>query len=250
MLKFILAAFLIAGCVSITKLPPQQSAKAKEYMLQADTHYQTAITQYNEVDQLLNELIKDVEEVIVHNLRQMSYIVKYLKQNPKATEKQIRSLSANYFTQFTKTLTTVSEIIQKQKIMKLKEGESEIAYRKAIESHDEAAKIADVRYVTYGSSAFRNKDILKAEEQALKKNKANDNAWQLESQALKYWDLIYDHYKPKTKNQKVFESVPILLHEFLSAKTEALINYKKAIAHLKEEIKYRRKEFERIKKRL
>ena len=248
MLRLILTAFLMAGCVSITKLPPQQSAKAKEYMLQADTHYQTAIAKYNEVDQLLNELIKDVEEAIEYSLKEMKYITTYLKQNPKATAKQIVSTTWTYLEQFQKPL-TAPEITQKQKIVILKKGEAKIAYRKATEFHNEAATIADIRYI--GSTGLTNEDFFKAEGQRLKKSKANNNAWQMESQANKYLDLIYDHYQSKKlKVQKASEPLKILYYKFLSTKKEALINYKKAIEHLTEEIKYRRKEFERIKKRL
>ena len=247
MLKFILAAFLITGCVSITKLPPQQSVKAKEYMLQADTHYQTAITKYNEMDQLLNELIKDIEEAKVAIVMEVKYISAYLKQNPKATAKQIVSATKNYQAQQLKKPLTAPEITQKQKIVNLKKGEAKIAYRKATEFHNEAAEITDIRYI--GSSGLTNEDFFKAEDQKLKKSKKNRNAWEMESQANKYLDLIYDQYHSKTKTHKT-PPPQVLYYEFLSAKIEALINYKKAIAHLKEEIKYRRKEFERIKKRL
>ena len=236
-------ALLTTSCVLTTKLSPQQSIEIKKYIELAEQYYQATVEQYDELNQLLDESIKDIRKAEKFHWSALETPVDAAKQDPKITSEQLVLLMVPPLKERDKTLASMRE---RQEIMQLKRGEGEISYRKAVEFHDKAAKIARVRG-TYG-----NADISEAQKHELEKWDAHNSAVQLELQANSYWDYVTSSsiLNNKNKTGKDMKEVLTYFGKFFPTREEAFIKYKEGIKHLKEEIKHRRKEFERIKKKL
>ena len=190
----------------------------------------------------INASILDIKAARTLHWATLTNLLDATKQNPDITAEQLTSIVRPSSEGRNKALSIIRE---RQKIIRLKEGEGEISYRKAVELHDKAAKIANVRHPVYS-----NEYILKAEEYEIKKGKANHNAWQLESQAKKYWDYVISFSEKKDKSSEGWRRSLNYFGDFFPMKEEAFLNYREAIEYLREAIKYRRKELLRINKML
>ena len=239
MLRFLvlLNIFLMSGCITklITQLPPEKAAKVVKSMAETKKHYQTVTEHYEKLDKFYEKLLKNMEDQRNLYLLQLETFTKMA--NSMAESKAIKEEMKKFLK---KIEDKQKEAVETQKLASLSEGEMSISYNKAINTHRETKKHAELYWWDEQSENHSSKRLDYLIQARAYKNQAQRYESHSFSEAQKT-------LKKELNPHDSIKSSILSYFKYFDNMKQAFQSYREAIKHGNLEIKHRRKELERIR---